>query len=203
MKSVTIIDYNMGNLTSVVNAFSSIGSTVHIAKSGADLLHADRVVLPGVGAFGEGMNHLKSLGFIDAMQTQILEKKRPFLGICLGMQLLADKGFEFGENAGLGWIPGEVIKLDVPNLRIPQIGWNNLEIPHSHPLLLEIGNQVDFYFVHSFHFVPQNEERVLARCDYGIPFAAAVGKENILGVQFHPEKSQTAGMILLNNFLKI
>lgn len=203
MKSVTIIDYHMGNLTSVVNAFESIGCKVETAKNKEEILRADRIVLPGVGAFGEGMNHLKSLGLISALETQILEKKRPFLGICLGMQLLADKGHEFGERSGLGWIPGEVRKLEANNLRIPQMGWNNLDIPYPHALLNEIGNQVDFYFVHSFHFIPKMTAHILAHCDYGQLFAAVVGHENILGVQFHPEKSQKAGMILLNNFLKI
>ena len=203
MASVTILDYKMGNLTSVANAFASVGAEVRIAASPAELRDADRIVLPGVGAFGEGMKHLTELGFTAPLREEVMNKKKPFLGICLGMQVLAERGFEFGDHAGLGWIPGQVKKLEAGTLRIPHVGWNNLKLVNPNPLFDGIPQEIDFYFVHSFHFETAEQGNVSAVCGYGQDFTAAVAQGNIFGVQFHPEKSQKAGVRLLQNFLSL
>ncbi len=200
---IVIIDYQMGNVRSVANAFESLDCQVLISNQAQEIESADRVVLPGVGAFGEGMSHLKELGLIPVLKRQILEKKKPFLGICLGMQLMADRGFEFGDHEGLGWIPGTVKRLETGNLPLPHVGWNNLEIVNPSPILDRMQNGADFYFVHSFHFDPKAAQNLSACCDYGEAFAAVIRQENIYGVQFHPEKSQKAGKILLENFVKL
>ncbi|KKT93391.1 MAG: Imidazole glycerol phosphate synthase subunit HisH [Parcubacteria group bacterium GW2011_GWF2_45_11] len=204
MKSVMLIDYDMGNITSVANAFEVAGCDVKISRDPAGIANAERLVLPGVGAFGEGMEHLTKLNLIDAMRTHALKNQRPFMGICLGMQLLADRGYEFGDHAGLTWIPGEVKRLEVKDLRLPHVGWNNLKVvKKKSPFLQGLSDEVDFYFVHSFHFIPKNVDVIAATCDYGGDFCAVIEKENIFGAQFHPEKSQKAGSLLLKNFLNL
>jgi len=203
MAKVTIIDYGMGNLQSVAMGFEALDCHVTVAKDASEIEAAERLVLPGVGAFGEGMNHLRERGLIDAMKEQVLVQKKPFLGICLGMQLLADRGYEFGDHEGLGWIPGEVVKMNTNGFLLPHVGWNNLKIKNNSPLLDEALNGTDFYFVHSFHFKAKNEEHVNTTTDYGEEFSSMVSKDNVFGTQFHPEKSQKAGKIILENFLKL
>ena len=201
--SIAIIDYNMGNVRSVANAFEAIGCEVKITNQPVDIEKATHIVLPGVGAFGEGMKNLKGLGLMDILSDQIVKKGKPFLGICLGMQLLAEKGFEFGECQGLGWIGGDVIQLNSGHFPLPHVGWNNLENVFSCAILDRLSKGSDFYFVHSFHFRTKASENTKATCLYGEEFAAVVNHKNMFGVQFHPEKSQKAGKVLLENFAKL
>ena len=199
---LTIIDYQMGNQRSVINAFEAMGCEVCASNDPMEIVRADRIVLPGVGAFGEGMERLRKLGLIKILNEEVLHKKKPFLGICLGMQLLADIGYEFGEHEGLGWISGKVKRIKADGILLPHVGWNNLKLVNPSPILSSNLNGVDFYFVHSFHFETSDPNHISATCEYGEEFAAVVSKGNIFGAQFHPEKSQKAGRILLENFLK-
>ena len=198
---VVIIDYGMGNLFSVKNALESLGAEVLISKNPEDLKNADQIILPGVGAFPDGMKNLKALGIIPALEEEVLENKKPFLGICLGMQLLASAGEEYGLTPGLSWIKGRVRKFDVMDgLKIPHIGWNDVSSFPGAKLFNGIDSSI-FYFVHSYFMVPENSGVVSASCEYGEKFAASVEAGNIFGVQFHPEKSQKSGLKLLKNFL--
>ena len=165
---------------------------------------AERIVLPGVGAFGDCMNGLQAVpGMTQALREKVLKQGPPFLGICIGMQLLAAVGREFGTQRGLGWIAGEVVKIAPadPTLKIPHMGWNQLKLTRPHPLLAGIENGAHAYFVHSYHFVPTLPDDLLATTDYGGTLTAMVGDQNIAGTQFHPEKSQAVGLKLLTNFL--
>ena len=176
MKSVMLIDYDMGNITSVANAFEVAGCDVKISRDPAGIANAERLVLPGVGAFGEGMEHLTKLNLIDAMRTHALKNQRPFMGICLGMQLLADRGYEFGDHAGLTWIPGEVKRLEVKDLRLPHVGWNNLKVvKKKSPFLQGLSGEVDFYFLfqwllQSFFQNSQFPKLFSARKFYSTPY---------------------------------
>ncbi|MBI4971500.1 MAG: imidazole glycerol phosphate synthase subunit HisH [Candidatus Omnitrophica bacterium] len=200
---ITIIDYNMGNIRSVFNALGDLGAEVIVTNKKEDIDKADKIILPGVGAFGEGMDHLRVLGLVEVLDDNVMKRKKPFLGICLGMQLVADVGFEFGANKGLGWVSGEVKKLEVKNVSLPHIGWNDIAKKRDCPLLQNLPDSADFYFVHSYHVVPSSADVIAASCDYEGAFASVIHKENIYGVQFHPEKSQKAGKVLLENFIKI
>ncbi|MBL7714991.1 MAG: imidazole glycerol phosphate synthase subunit HisH [Bdellovibrionales bacterium] len=208
---VVIVDYKMGNLQSVANAFRFLGCEASIVDNPSDLASEMKnsgpngpvkgLVLPGVGAFGMAMQNLRSQGMIEPLNEWVLDRKFPLLGICLGMQLLADRSDELGNHEGLGWIPGHVKKLDPKNdLRIPHVGWNTATIVKQDPLFQKSDPKPCYYFVHSFHFecAPEN---VAATCDYGTPFVAAVQKDSIFATQFHPEKSQTHGLRILRNFL--
>ncbi|MDP3935333.1 MAG: imidazole glycerol phosphate synthase subunit HisH [Candidatus Giovannonibacteria bacterium] len=199
---VVIIDYGMGNLFSVINALKFFNADAKISGRAEDIKSADKIILPGVGAFPDGMKNLKNLGLIGALEEAVLKNKKPFLGICLGMQLLASEGEESGLTKGLGWIAGRVRKfaVDETKFRIPHIGWNDVVVGANGVLFEGIQNPV-FYFVHSYHLVPENPAVVAATCEYGEKFAAAVRKDNIFGTQFHPEKSQKSGLKLLENFL--
>jgi glutamine amidotransferase len=168
------------------------------------VLDAERIVLPGVGAFADCMRGLNAVpGMVEALREKVLKEGAPFLGICVGMQLLATVGVEFGRHAGLGWIAGEVVKItpDDPNLKIPHMGWNEIRKAQSHPLLEGIPDKAHAYFVHSFQLKPVLPDDLIATTDYGGPLTAMVGNENIAGTQFHPEKSQAIGIKLLENFL--
>jgi glutamine amidotransferase len=199
---VAIVNYGMGNLRSVANAIEAVGGVQQIVDDPASLRSATHIILPGVGAFGEAMNRLRAAGFVDALEELVLGRRLPFLGICLGMQLLATRGFEHGDHQGLGWIAGEVRPLETSaEVRVPHMGWNGLEIVRGSPLLDGIGRDATFYFVHSFHHVPTAKEHVIAQTDHGGPVTAVVQRENIFGTQFHPEKSQQPGLTLLKNFL--
>ncbi len=211
---VAIIDYGSGNLRSAEKAFERAAREEGIAAdvfltADADLVRgADRIVLPGVGAFADCRNGLEALpGMREALEEAALKDGKPFLGICVGMQLMASRGLEHGETEGFGWIPGEVraIEPDDPALKIPHMGWNVLLPQAGHPVLdgLPLGPAgLHAYFVHSFHFVPESETHVLARTDYGGPLTAAVARDNLLGFQFHPEKSQKLGLALIGRFLR-
>ena len=205
---VAIIDYGMGNLASVKRAVEEQGVEGFIANSPFLLSRASHLILPGVGSFDVAMENLNKLGFVSEIRKQVLENKKPLLGICLGMQLLADRGYEGKETAGLGLIKGEVKKLSgcLTNEPLPHVGWNELNLVKSSTLFNEIETGKDFYFVHSYYFIPKDESVVLAKTPYclnGAGFISVIGKDNIFGVQFHPEKSQELGLQLLNNFLSL
>jgi len=197
---IGIVDYGVGNLASVRNAFEHLG---YDAQYCADPLQADgygRLVLPGVGAFRAGMQALEERGWTGTLKA-FAASGRPVLGICLGMQLLFDRGEERGPSVGLGLIPGEVVRL-APGApyKVPHVGWNSLCTVVKHPLFGGVKPNVDFYFVHSYHCVPCDREDAIGLCDFGGEFVAAVARGNVAGVQFHPEKSQPAGMRILGNF---
>ncbi|HML53897.1 MAG TPA: imidazole glycerol phosphate synthase subunit HisH [Solidesulfovibrio magneticus] len=205
MKRVAIIDYGMGNLVSVVNAVNALGVEALVADSPADLGRASHIVLPGVGAFADAMRNLGDRGWIPALEEAALGQGKPFLGICLGMQLLAATGMEHGEHKGLGWIKGRVERL-VPQgegLRVPHVGWNAVHpVPGAGDGLFHgLADGEDFYFVHSYAFVPEDPAHCAAVCDHGGLFCAAVASGRVFGTQFHPEKSQRAGWRVLANFL--
>ena len=207
MSTVALIDYGSGNLASAAKALArAAGSKFEIVTT-ADpdvVKEAERIVLPGVGAFADCMRGLSAVpGMVEALREKVLKDGAPFLGICVGMQLLATVGVEFGRHAGLGWIAGEVVKITPsdPGLKIPHMGWNELKIEQKHPLLHGIAPGAHAYFVHSFQLKPALPEDLIATTDYGGPLTAMVGNENIAGTQFHPEKSQATGLKLLENFL--
>lgn len=200
---VLVVDYKMGNLGSVKRSLEECGAYVTISNNPKELESAERFILPGVGAFKEGMAHLEEKGWVLPIKEAV-EDGVPMLGICLGMQLLAEKGYEGGETVGLGVIPGEVKRLipDAPNIRIPHVGWNEVCYTERSILLEGIPSGMDFYFVHSYHFIPRESHGVLARTPYCGDFVSAVMRGRAFGVQFHPEKSGKPGFQVLRNFLK-
>ena len=202
-----LIDYGSGNLQSAYKALELAGNyrkknKTFITSKSKDLLDADKIVLPGVGTFSDCMNGLKSLpGMIDILNEIVLQRKKPFLGICVGMQLLAIEGKEKGNHKGLGWIKGKVVKIKKnKKIKIPHMGWNTVKIISKHPILKR--KKFESYFVHSYNFICQDKKNVLATCDYQQSITAIVGKENIIGTQFHPEKSQKIGLEILKNFIR-
>lgn len=210
-ETVAIIDYGSGNLRSAQKALARVAgelaseTKIEVTAEPGVAASAQRIVLPGVGAFADCMAGLSSIpGMVDALRSAVLDRGVPFLGICVGMQLLASTGREFGEHAGLGWIAGEVVRLAPHDaaLKIPHMGWNDLHQLRSHPLLTGIAQGADVYFVHSFEFKTRDRSDVLATADYGGAITAAVARNNIAGVQFHPEKSQAVGLRFLRNFLE-
>lgn len=207
MTRIAIIDYESGNLRSVHKAFVAVAgdADVVVTNNPNDLKQASHVVFPGVGAFGDCYQGLQRLdGMADALHDFIFTEKKPFLGICVGMQLLATKGSEDGEHQGLGWVGGVVQRLTPADktLKIPHMGWNTLDIKQPHPLFTGLPEQPHFYFVHSYHFVPENPAVVLSTTNYDTPFVSAIGVNNIVATQFHPEKSQGNGLKLLTNFVE-
>ena len=195
-----IIDYGMGNLRSVQKAFEHLGVEAVITTNPRDLVAADRVILPGVGAFRDAIAELKRLDFVPAIRDSVSSGK-PFLGICLGLQLLFDVSFEDGEHEGLGIVPGKVIRFaPQPNLKIPHMGWNSLTFQQTHPILNGIDPGSHVYFVHSYHVVPNDPAVIAATSDHGGPFVAMIAQGNLTATQFHPEKSQSVGLKLLKNF---
>jgi glutamine amidotransferase len=199
--ALALIDYGAGNLHSVENALRAAGATnVLVTADPAVAAAADRIVLPGVGAFANCMGALSAIpGMVDALNEAVLQKARPFLGICVGMQLMATAGEEFGRHEGLGWIPGTVAKMEPADetIRIPHMGWNDVLIERDHPLI----QPGEAYFLHSFAFHTDDPADLLATTGHGGPVTAAVGRANMLGVQFHPEKSQSYGLNFLARFL--
>ena len=192
----------MGNIASLHNAFAKVGADVCVAATPAELEPATHIVLPGVGAFPKGMHQLRSLGFEDALRRLVLEQGRLLLGVCLGMQLLATEGEEHELTAGLNFIPGRVVRFNAPGLRVPHMGWNDTVSRRADSLLGGAGENACHYYVHSFYFAPTTATDVALTCDYGGEFAAGVERGNVLGVQFHPEKSHAAGLNLLKRFVE-
>ena len=200
---VIIINYGLGNLWSVKSAFEYVGASVNLSADPKVIEDAECLVLPGVGSFGTGMDNLRSCGLVDALNEAVMGKGTPILGICLGMQLLANSSEEASGVKGLGWISGEVLKFKEKNLRLPHIGFNAVLFSQENsPVFCGTDESSDFYFVHSYCFTPEYEAHVLARTVYGASFVSAVRKDNIVGVQFHPEKSQSNGLRLISDFLK-
>ena len=201
-KKVAVIDYGIGNVASVLGAIEKVGHVAILTSDVGNLLASDCAILPGVGAFGDGMSNLLGRRLDGAIATYALELKKPLLGICLGMQLLATKSYEFGEHTGLGLIDGVVQPLPIAsNLRRIHIGWNDLNISLKEPIFRNLINPIA-YFVHGYHFVPANSETVIATTDYGFDVVAGIRKDNVVGLQFHPEKSQKDGLLILKNFIE-
>jgi imidazole glycerol-phosphate synthase subunit HisH len=200
---VGIIDYGMGNILSVYNAIEYIGKDPIICNKPEELKNIEKVILPGVGAFGDCIANLRQKGFVDALETEVIKNKKPILGICLGMQVMAKKSYEGGEHEGLGWFNAEVVRLqpDDFKFRIPHIGWHEIDYRNDSPLFSRLPKEPDFYFVHSYYMKCNEQADVDATCDYGGFFTAAVRKDNVFAVQFHPEKSQEYGLKVLENFL--
>lgn len=203
MQRVCILDYGSGNVKSVYNLFSAVAADVVISNAPAEIEAATHIVLPGVGAFGAAMRRIRDTLPLDVLERVVRQQGKPFLGICVGMQVLADTGHEFGETPGLGWIGGSVRLLEPGDFPLPHIGWNNIDVQRSSPLLDGLEHAPDFYYVHSYAFDAADPADVLATTDYGRQFTGAIARGNIYGVQFHPEKSQRAGMRLVKNFLAI
>ena len=202
---IALIDYGSGNLQSAYKALEVAGSykksKIFLTSKSKDLLKIDKIVLPGVGTFADCMKGLKSLpGMIDTLNEIVLQKKKPFLGICVGMQLLASEGKEKGNHKGLGWIAGKVIKIKKnKKKKVPHMGWNTVKVISKHPILKK--KEFESYFVHSYNFICRDKKNILATCDYQQNITAIIGKENIIGTQFHPEKSQKVGLEILKNFI--
>ena len=213
--TVAIVDYGSGNLRSAAKAFeraareAGTNDRVRVTSDPKEVAAADRIVLPGVGAFADCRAGLYGVpGMVEALQREVIERGKPFLGICVGMQLMATRGVEYGIHPGLDWIAGDVVRIEPQgatggsHLKIPHMGWNELLELKPHPLLAGIAARDHAYFVHSFHLKTARPETVLAITDYGGPITAAVGRDNLAGTQFHPEKSQATGLRLIANFLR-
>lgn len=209
--TTVIIDYGSGNLRSAAKAFErasrdeGLNEAIKVSADPHEVAAADRIVLPGVGAFQDCMSGLEAIdGLREALEQVVIKSARPFLGICVGMQLMAREGIEFGNHLGLGWLDGQVIHLEPTDetLKIPHMGWNELRLTSKHPVLARLGSEPHAYFVHSYHIVPAETSHILATTSYGQEVTAMVGRDNIIGTQFHPEKSQRVGLTLIANFLK-
>ena len=209
--TVAIVDYGSGNLRSAAKAFeraareAGTNDRVLVTSSPAEVAAADRIVLPGVGAFADCRAGLYAVsGMVDTLQREVIERGKPFLGICVGMQLMATRGVEYGIHAGLDWIAGDVVRIEPgkDHLKIPHMGWNELTDLKPHALLEGIAPHAHAYFVHSYQLAASKPETVLALTDYGGPVTAIVGRDNLAGTQFHPEKSQATGLRLIANFLR-
>ncbi|EKD80046.1 MAG: Imidazole glycerol phosphate synthase, glutamine amidotransferase subunit [uncultured bacterium] len=202
---VVVIDYGMSNLASLARSLEKCGASPLFSSDPKEILEASKIILPGVGSFAEGMANLSKLGLVSPLRDIASGKTIPILGICLGMQLLASTGSEGYEVEGLNLIPGKVIKLESHNDqdKIPHVGWNNIEIKQDDPILAEIPDNTDFYFVHSYYFQPTSEDTIIATTPHCGNFASVIRLNNIYGTQFHPEKSSQPGLKLLSNFLNL
>jgi len=200
---ITIVDYGMGNLGSIINMLKRIGAEGQISADGDEIRKAEKIVLPGIGAFDAGMRKLHELGLVEILNELVLKQKIPTLGVCLGMQLLT-RSSEEGSLEGLGWIDARTIRFTIDSadteLKVPHMGWNNISVLKRYPLFGNLDQGARFYFVHSYHVVCSQEEDIAATANYGVEFVAAVQKQNIFGVQFHPEKSHKYGMSVLRAF---
>jgi len=205
---IAIVDYGMGNLRSVAKAVEKVGGRATVVSTAEEVEAAEKVILPGVGAFGDAMTHLRRGGLADAI-GRVIGEKRPFLGICLGLQLLFEVGYEDGEHAGLGLLAGKVVRFDLAglaggaDLAVPHMGWNTIGWDGDCPLLAGVRQGSHVYFVHSYHVVPAEADLATIRCEYGYPFAAGIWRGNLFATQFHPEKSQAVGLKMLANFVAL
>jgi glutamine amidotransferase len=208
LKKIIIVDYGLGNVLSAKQSFlkviydNKLNAEVKITSKTNEINSSTHIVLPGQGAFSSCMSGLKEIpGMISALEKEVLENKKPFLGICVGMQLLAETGYENGKHKGLGWISGQIKKLEVKKLKLPHVGWNNVRIVNNSYKMKFSKENKDFYFVHSYFFDCLYEKNIVGVTNYGLNFPSIVVKENIYGVQFHPEKSSDQGLKLIKNFL--
>ena len=203
---IVIVNYGMGNLGSIVNMLKKVGVQAKISSDPKEIESADKLILPGVGAFDTGMQRLQELHLIDLLNDKVVNRKTLTLGVCLGMQLITKRSEE-GALPGLGWIDGESIRFRFDprqnNLKIPHMGWNTIKVQRAEPLFKGLEQDARFYFVHSYHVICQNPGDVLTTTDYGYEFASALQRDNIMGAQFHPEKSHKFGMRLLKNFVEL
>jgi imidazole glycerol-phosphate synthase subunit HisH len=200
---LAIIDYEMGNLRSVQKAFERVGHTATITSDPAILANADKIVLPGVGAFRDAISALRDRQLVEPIRAAVAAGK-PFLGICLGLQLLFDKSYEDGEYEGLGIVPGKVVRFRVPReFKVPHMGWNQVRFERRPPVFEGVPDGSHFYFVHSYYVVPSDESIVATETDYAQPFCSSIWRDNLVAVQFHPEKSQSAGLRVLQNFAEL
>lgn len=212
---VTIVDYGMGNLRSVEKGIEKVGGHATVTGSADAIANAERLILPGVGAFRDAMHHLRECQLIEPIRDY-LKRGRPFLGICLGLQMLFEKSFEDGEYDGLGVFPGEVVRFDFSGvdvsaavrsnghpLKVPHMGWNRLRVAGPNRLLAGLPPEPSVYFVHSYHVVPRDRTIIAAEAEYGVPFTAMVAEGPIFATQFHPEKSQDVGLAMLKNFIEL
>ena len=210
MSLTVLVDYESGHLHSAEKAFQRMAAetgagSILVSSRPEDVARADRIVLPGDGAFPACRTALSHrTGLFEAIEEAVRRRARPFLGICVGMQMMATRGMEYRETPGFGWIPGEVVRIEPADrrLKVPHMGWNDLVIDRPHPLLAGIGTGQHAYFVHSYHFRVADPADLLAHCDYGGPITAIVGRDTMAGTQFHPEKSQATGLRLIANFLR-
>jgi glutamine amidotransferase len=203
--SVAIIDYGMANLRSVQKAFEQVGHGAEIISTPEEIERAEKIVLPGVGAFKDAVATLRGKELARPIVRHI-EKGKRFLGICLGLQMLFDVGYEDGEHAGLGVLRGKCVRFDVDKtmgLKVPHMGWNQLELKHPSPLMRDLGDQANVYFVHSYHVVPDDDSVIATTTDYGRPFVSSIWRDNVMATQFHPEKSQSVGLKILANFASV
>ena len=198
---VCVLDYGSGNVASVYNLINRLGYDIKISNKPEDIKKSSHLILPGVGAFGASVEKIKSNISIELLKDEVKVKKKPFLGICVGMQVLAEKGLEFGTHEGLGWIEGTVEKINAKVL--PHVGWNSVDMKKKSPIFTNIKNASDFYFVNSYAFRVKDNNFIIAETTYENKFCSAIQKENIFGVQFHPEKSQKVGQDIIDNFLKV
>jgi len=203
---ITIVDYGMSNIGSIVRACTLAGEkNVVVSNKPSDITNATKIILPGQGGFPRGMENIRKLNLLTALKEAVIIQKKPLLGICLGMQILADVGYEYGKHKGLGFIAGSVKKLDISTQRykLPHVGWDDIHINSQCPLFQNVPNHTDFYFVHSYIFAPKYASVVVATCNYSETFPAAIWQGNIFGTLFHPEKSQKYGLTILRNFLSL
>jgi len=203
MSKIVIVDYSCGNIDSVNSAITYHGLKGIVTRDPTIINSADKIILPGQGSFKIGVNNLKKYNLFDLIISKALDDNTPILGICLGMQVLATTGFENGKENGLNLIPGNIEKMKETKLKLPHIGWNEIKVNKKNSILKNIKNQTDFYFVHSYRFVCEDNDDILTTTKYEDTFVSSVCKKNIFGVQFHPEKSLTAGLQLIKNFIDI
>jgi imidazole glycerol-phosphate synthase subunit HisH len=203
MNPILIVDYGMANLRSVQKAFEKVGTPALISDDPNRIAEADKLVLPGVGAFRDAIARLRDAGFVDPIKTHI-QRGKPFLGICLGLQLLFTTSYEEGIYEGLDVFPGEVVRFDqIPGLKVPHMGWNQLHVRRPAPIFRDLPAEPSVYFVHSYYVKPKDASIIAAQTDYPTPFTSVIWKDNVMATQFHPEKSQRVGLAMLKNFAEL